>query len=75
MDNIDSLCDTMEKWNSLCDFVKEVCNIMYTEEDCQVGEDCQVCLMSILTHISPASRKWDIGKQCRPRSDAVECSV
>ena len=29
----------------------------------------------ILTHISLASHFWDIGKQCRPRSDAAERSV
>ena len=26
----------------------------------------------VLTHFSLASHKWDIGKQCRPRSDAAE---
>ena len=26
-----------------------------------------------LAHISLASFLWDIGKQCRPRSDATEC--
>ena len=29
----------------------------------------------ILTHISLASHVWDIGKQCRPRSDAAERGV
>ena len=29
----------------------------------------------LLTHLSLASHKWDTGKQCRPRSDAAECSV
>ena len=28
-----------------------------------------------LTHIRLASFLWDIGKQCRPRSDATECGV
>ena len=28
-----------------------------------------------LTHISLVSHFWDIGKQCRPRSDAAECGV
>ena len=28
-----------------------------------------------LTHISLASHFWDIGKQCRPRSDAAERGV
>ena len=28
-----------------------------------------------LTHISLASHFWDIGKQCRPRSDATERGV
>ena len=28
-----------------------------------------------LTHLCPASNKRDIGKQCRPRSDAKECSI
>ena len=28
-----------------------------------------------LTLLSPASHKWDIGKQCRPRSDAAERGV
>ena len=28
-----------------------------------------------LTHISLASFLWDIGKQCRPRSDATERGV
>ena len=28
-----------------------------------------------LTHLSPASHKRDIGKQCRPRSDAEERGV
>ena len=31
-------------------------------------------LHCLLTHISLASFLWDIGKQCRPRSDAVECA-
>ena len=30
---------------------------------------------AILTHISLASFLWDIGKQCRPRSDATEYGV
>ena len=30
--------------------------------------------MPVLTHISLASHFWDIGKQCRPTSDAAECS-
>ena len=29
----------------------------------------------MLTHISLASFLWDIGKQCRPRSDAAVCGV
>ena len=29
----------------------------------------------VLTHISLASHKKDIGKQCRPRSDAAERGV
>ena len=29
----------------------------------------------VLTHISLASHFWDIGKQCRPRSDTPECGV
>ena len=29
----------------------------------------------IITHISLASQFWDIGKQCRPRSDAAERGV
>ena len=29
----------------------------------------------ILTHLSLASYKMDIGKQCRPRSDAAERGV
>ena len=28
-----------------------------------------------LTHLCLASHKWDIGKQCRPRSDAAECGI
>ena len=28
-----------------------------------------------LTHLSLASHKRDIGRQCRPRSDAAECGV
>ena len=34
-----------------------------------------VVSLLILTHISLASHFWDKGKQCRPRSDAAECSV
>ena len=34
----------------------------------------RVCKTS-LTHISLASHLWDIGKQCRPRSDATERGV
>ena len=30
---------------------------------------------SILTHISKVSFLWDIGKHCRPRSDATERGV
>ena len=29
----------------------------------------------VLTHISLASHFWDIGKQCRPRSDVAERGV
>ena len=29
----------------------------------------------ILTHLCLASYKWDIDKQCRPRSDATERGV
>ena len=29
----------------------------------------------LLTHLSLASHKMDIGKQCRPRSDAAFCTV
>ena len=29
----------------------------------------------LLTHLCLASHKRDIGKQCRPRSDAAECGV
>ena len=28
-----------------------------------------------LIHISQASFLWDIGKECRPRSDVTDCSV
>ena len=28
-----------------------------------------------ITHISLASHFWDIGKQCRPRSDDAECGI
>ena len=36
-----------------------------------------ICMfVSSLTHISLASFLWDIGKQCRPRSDATkECRI
>ena len=30
---------------------------------------------SCLTHLSLASHKWDLCKQCRPRSDAAERGV
>ena len=30
---------------------------------------------SDLTHISLASILWDLGKQCKPRSDAAEFGV
>ena len=33
------------------------------------------CRKLILTHISISSHFWDIGKQCRPRSDATERGV
>ena len=29
----------------------------------------------LLTHLSLASHKRDVGKQCRPGSDAAECGV
>ena len=32
-------------------------------------------LLKLLTHLSLASHKRDIGKQCRPRSDATERGV
>ena len=30
---------------------------------------------AVLTHLSLFSHKWDIGKQCRPRSDAAKRGV
>ena len=32
-------------------------------------------LFTALTHISLASLLWDLGKQCRPRSDVAERGV
>ena len=29
----------------------------------------------VLSHLSIAAFLWDIGKQCRTRSDATECGV
>ena len=31
--------------------------------------------LCILTHLSLASFLWDIGKQCKTRSDATKCGV
>ena len=37
---------------------------------------CQLSdMVGSLTHISLASHFWDIGKECRPRSDAAFCGL
>ena len=41
----------------------------YRMQDLSFWGDCE------LTHISVASFLWDIGKECRPRSDAAESGV
>ena len=33
------------------------------------------CHPTILSHFSQKTPKWVIGEQCRPRSDATECSI
>ena len=44
-------------------------------QQCPNGEDEQKCGKFFLTHICLASHFWDIGKQCRPRSDAAERGI
>ena len=44
----------------------------------QIQVDLTIIVMGRLdnfTHISLASILWDIGKQCRTRSDDAECSL
>ena len=53
------------------------CNTLHFNQlyHLETGSDIQKFLISIfkccLTHLSLASHKRDIGKQCRPRSDAA----
>ena len=47
-------------------------NISIMSSQLKLREDPTIIL---LTHLSLASHKRDIGKQCRPRSDAAECGI
>ena len=37
--------------------------------------NAKVSCLDFFTHIILASFLWNIGKQCRPRSDATECGI
>ena len=71
-----SLCGSLAVWpgSSSAFLIKNNFHIVFLlphENICASYEYHNICL----THLSLASHKRDIGKQCRPRSDAAECRM
>ena len=65
---------TTNRYRNLLKATERMCSVVILGFTGQTQSDL-IMLCQNLTHISLASHFWDMGKQCRPRSDAAACGV
>ena len=63
-----SLHPVLQDWRNIYDLVLWPWHLSWQAWQSSAG-------LVFLTHIRLASHFWDLGKQCRPRSDATECGI